>query len=206
VIIGLDFDNTLICYDELFHRLAMEAGVACPASGASKRAIRDLARRSPGADATWQRLQGLAYGPRIQEAHLFPGLRDFFERCVQEHADLVVVSHKTEYASDDATRTPLRTAALDWMDRQGLFHFAAGVLKRGSIHFCASREYKVARIRELGCTWFVDDLEETFLEPNYPREVRGIFFAPEGPRGIPHRPEILWAESWEKVAGHVFAD
>ena len=32
------------------------------------------------------------------------------------------------------------------------------------------------RIRALGCTHFIDDLEEVFLEPSFPSDVHKILF------------------------------
>ena len=41
MVIGVDFDNTLICYDQIFHRLAVEEGLISRNVPAQKKAIRD---------------------------------------------------------------------------------------------------------------------------------------------------------------------
>ena len=70
--IGIDFDNTIVCYDEIFHRLAVERGLIGPDAPRGKSMVRDALRRS-GREAEWTRLQGEAYGPRIGEAEVEVG-------------------------------------------------------------------------------------------------------------------------------------
>ena len=74
--IGVDLDNTIICYDALFHALALERGWIAPARPARpvrKDAVRRAVRLLPDGDEKWQALQAEAYGPRLASAALFPG-------------------------------------------------------------------------------------------------------------------------------------
>src|SRR5207244_522866 len=71
--IGLDLDNTLVCYDAVFSRLAVERGFIDPGAPVSKLAVRELLRGSGREDA-WTELQGAAYGARMCEAEPFPGV------------------------------------------------------------------------------------------------------------------------------------
>ena len=48
--IGLDFDNTLVSYDALLHRLAVQRELIQPTSHNGKKAIRDQIRRLPCED------------------------------------------------------------------------------------------------------------------------------------------------------------
>src|ERR1700704_7135247 len=77
--IGLDLDNTLICYDQAFLRVGKEEGIL-PASfvgnkAAVKRAL--LAERPDG--YLWEALQGLVYGRRNDSGVLFDGVTEFLE-------------------------------------------------------------------------------------------------------------------------------
>ena len=67
ITLGLDFDNTLIEYDDLFKKLAVENNSIPESFNASKLEIRNYLRNK-GLDSQFSRLQGLAYGPRILEA------------------------------------------------------------------------------------------------------------------------------------------
>ena len=42
--IGVDFDNTIVCYDRLFHRLARERGLIPETVPQTKGAVRDYLR------------------------------------------------------------------------------------------------------------------------------------------------------------------
>ena len=44
MLVGLDFDNTIVCYDRLFHRLARERGLIPEHVPATKGAVRDHLR------------------------------------------------------------------------------------------------------------------------------------------------------------------
>lgn len=201
-VIGIDFDNTLICYDEVFHRLAVEAGLVTPDSPRRQKAVREAARRSPEGDVAWQRLQGQAYGPRIHEATPADGALALLEACRKAEYEVHIISHKTQYASIDPSHTNLQKAAQDWLAGNGFFSEATGL---GPNHFhCGStRAEKIALIRNLGCTHFVDDLEETFREEGFPPEVQAILYAP-GDDPVPEDvPNLLVARSWPELGERI---
>jgi len=175
-VIGIDFDNTIIDYDRLFHRLARALSLI-PASVKGKTAIRDHIRACfADGEILWQRLQAAVYGRLIHRARVMPGVRDFLARCREDGNCIVyIVSHKTRFAAQDRNGRDLRAAALDWLrDKE----FLDSLLGRQNIFFEDTRQMKIARIRELGCTHFIDDLEEMFLEPAFPEDVEKILYAP----------------------------
>ncbi len=65
--IGIDFDNTIVTYDDLMYSLAMEMGLINPAVRKSKKLIRDNIRELPDGEIEWQKLQGLVYGPKWEK-------------------------------------------------------------------------------------------------------------------------------------------
>ena len=202
-VLGVDFDNTLICYDEVFHRLAVEAGLVDPGSPPRQKAVREAARRSPEGDVAWQRLQGAAYGPRIQEARPAEGALAFLAWCRAEAIPVHVISHKTRLAAIDPSATDLREAARLWLEGHGFFDPEIG-LDPGAFHCGATRAEKIALIREQGCTHFIDDLLETFREPGFPRVAQGILYAPGGEAVAD--PGGLWVvRSWAEF-GRRFQD
>ncbi len=92
MLIGLDLDNTIVCYDRVFARLALEAGLPESVVGSGKRAIRDYLREQDREDQ-WTVMQGKAYGFRMSEAQPFEGILEFMT-CARDcgHA-LCIVSH-----------------------------------------------------------------------------------------------------------------
>jgi hypothetical protein len=167
-VVGIDFDNTLVTYDRLMHQTAVERGLIDARTPANKREVRDRIRRLPDGEVEWQKLQGLVYGPLMPRAELIAGAARFVQACREHGWPIYVVSHKTEFAGYDDTRTNLRDAARAWMWANGFFDGGGFGLQPGDVFFEGTREDKVARIRALGCTHFIDDLEEVFCEPTFP--------------------------------------
>lgn len=168
--IGVDLDNTIIAYGAAFHGLACDRGWITEDVPATKRAVRD-AVRAQQSDLAWQELQGAVYGPMLGTAQLMPGVADFFNRCRSDGTEVVVVSHKTRFATVDPTHTDLRVAASRFLERHAL-------LPREQIYFEGTRSEKVQRIGSLGCWCFIDDLEETFEHHAWPMHVERVLFDP----------------------------
>ncbi len=199
--IGIDFDNTLIDYDRVFLAAARKRGLVAADFIGSKRALRDAIRLMPDGELTWQRLQGHVYGAGIGGAVPFAGASEFLRRCARERVATFIVSHKTRYGHHDPAGVNLREAARDWMTTQGFFHSDAGALPGDHVYFEDDRAQKLARIAALGCTHFIDDLEEVFADPHFPSGVRRILFAEAGAE----RCDVLCAD-WRQIAAAVFCD
>jgi len=105
------------------------------------------------------------------------GAGAFIRACRGRGWPLYVVSHKTAVAGYDDTRTNLRDAALAWMASQGFFEQNGLGFSRDHVFFEGTRPAKIERIKTLGCTHFIDDLEEVFLEPSFPAGVKKFLFA-----------------------------
>ena len=186
--IGLDFDNTIVSYDELFFALARERGLIERDFPVSKTHIRDHLRQI-GAEPAWTALQGLAYGDEIGRARAFPGVIEFVQACRDREVALVIVSHKTRQPYLGST-TNLHTAARGWLEQHCMGDVEA--------FFELTKEAKLARIDALGCTDFVDDLPELLSLPGFPSGARKILFDPLGM----HEPaaDVLRVASWSDIA------
>ena len=201
-VIGIDLDNTLLTYDGLLHRLALEQRLIPAPLPRNKTAVRDAVRQLPDGEILWQRLQALAYGPMIHQAEPSPGVFSFLKRC-RDKGDVVhVISHKTEYAAQDRNRCHLHDAAMGWLEDNGFFDPDGGGLIRANIHFLPSRAEKIQRIKALHCCYFIDDLRETFMEAGFPRETVGILYNSQfGPLS---GPGLKTAGSFQEVETIVF--
>jgi len=175
--IGIDLDNTIISYDKLLYKLAVENNYISPDTRINKKAIRDIIRKLPEGEIKWQKLQALMYGPMMEGAELINGVSDFLKFCMNKKIKANVISHKTEYANYDTTGTNLRITALDWMEKHDFFNTNSFGLSKTDIFFETTRKEKIERIIKQRCTHFIDDLEETFLEPIFPINVKKILFA-----------------------------
>jgi hypothetical protein len=196
--IGLDFDNTIIRYDEVFAAEATARGLLPPKFCGGKQAVRDAIRECPDGEIHWQRLQGHVYGPGISGACLFPGVADFFRHARAAGLRVMIVSHKTEYGHFNDVN--LRRAAWAWMREQGFFDQDGFALDVEDVHFAGTRREKLARIAALGCDVFVDDLPEVLGDPAFPHGVKRILFADQTAAGAPW----LVCPSWPAIAQAVF--
>lgn len=201
-IIGVDFDNTLVNYDELLHAVAIERGLIRKNVRKNKKTIRDVIRQLPDGEIDWQRLQAILYGPRMKEATLAEGATAFFKLCKMHQAPVYIISHKTEYAAYDETGTNLRTAAMDWMREHDFFKAQGLGLSPRDVYFASTRQEKIDQIRQRRCTHFIDDLEETFLEDSFPDNVERILYSPHPPRSSLSNARVFAA--WKDISDDVF--
>lgn len=188
--IGIDLDNTLVCYDALFHQLACEYGLIPSSVPPLKQLVREYIQQHSD-DVAWQRLQALAYDARMGEAFLFPRALNVLQHWKEQGHQLVIVSHKTR-SSVYAPKGNLHTAAIRFLE-------AAGVLEcigRDRIHFLPDRAEKVATIRRLGCGFFVDDLPEVFTDTGFPPLVHKVLLSAQAITA-PHG--VLLCRNWEEV-------
>ena len=200
-VIGLDFDNTLINYDELFYNLAGEEGLVSKDVEKTKTGIRDSIRLLGDGETKWQRLQALAYGSRMGGAVLNSGVSEFLGRCRSVKANVHIVSHKTEFANLDETRTNLRHSAMDWMAEHRMFDHSDQGLAPGDVFFEQTRQEKLQRINNLGCTHFIDDLEEVFREEGFPPDMIKILFAKQA--GPSLSAEVRVFADWTRISRFV---
>src|SRR3989344_2521095 len=172
MIIGIDFDNTIISYDALIHTIAVEQKLIKTDHVKHKKAIRDTIRKQPNGDIKWQEIQALIYGPRIHEAQLMLGVKEFLAECTKRGIKTVIISHKTQqsslYQSRSQQGTNFHDAAREWLKNN--------LPEINEVFFEETREKKIERIKQQRCTHFIDDLEEVFLEQSFPPDVKKILF------------------------------
>lgn len=168
--IGVDLDNTIICYDLAFHRAALDRGWIDRATPAAKTAVKDAVLAKAG-NQGWTELQGFVYGPGLAAATAYPGVVEFFHACATHRVPVVIVSHKTQFAAAGPAYD-LREAATRWLKIGGLIDLP--------LHFTATRAEKLETVQRLGCATLIDDLPEIFRDPGYPRETDFILFDPDG--------------------------
>ena len=124
MLIGVDFDNTIACYDQVFPQAALDRGLVPAGVSHTKHTVREHLR-AVGNEPAWTELQGAVYGPLMKDATPFPGVLAFFARCVKAGIPVAIVSHRT--------RTPflgpqydLHAAAKGWLAAVG-FHGDTGL-------------------------------------------------------------------------------
>jgi hypothetical protein len=201
--IGIDFDNTVVCYDKVFVRTAKAERLIPYDFRGGKADVRELIRGLDGGEEKWQRLQGKVYGGQMDDASLFEGAARFLSRCRQRtDTSVFIVSHKTEFGHFDASGINLREVAHAWMAKQAFFDKSGLNLANDAIYFESTRDDKVERIARLDCTHFIDDLEEVLSHPQFPAGVRRILFL----NGRPEKPAVSYkvCANWQQIEEAVF--
>jgi len=192
MLVGLDFDNTIVCYDRLFHQLAAERGLIPPGLPATKQTVRDFLRTA-GREADWTELQGTAYGPRITAAESFPGVKEFLARCRAAGVRVAVVSHKSRRPYRGAGHD-LHAAAHAFLAAHGFYESSDTGLSPDRVFLEETLAAKLGRVGSLGCAAFVDDLPEVLTEPAFPAGVGKVLFDPADAH--PDGPGYTRVTSW----------
>ena len=201
MVLGVDFDNTIVRYDDLFHRVALDRGLIPATVPARKKEVRDFLR-DRGKESAWTELQGCVYGPYMAGAQPFPGVLEFFTHAVRRRLPLHIISHKTRTAVSGPTYD-LQQTAREWLAAQGFFDPARVGFSPEHVHFGETRSEKIHLIRQTGCTHFIDDLEETFMESDFPKHIVQILFGRhEAPQNLDAvKPLADWSQIFEYVFG-----
>ena len=176
LVIGVDFDNTIVCYDALFHKVCCERGLIPATVPVNKSDVRNFLRRA-GREDDWTEIQGYVYGARMAEAEAFPSVKDFFRASRSAGHSLRIISHKTRLPFR-GEQHDLHRAALAWLEQQGFFAETKIGLPRENVFFELTKAAKLERIAACGCTHFIDDLPEFLAEPEFPPNVHRILFDP----------------------------
>jgi hypothetical protein len=192
--IGLDFDNTIVSYDSLFHKVAVEKGHVAPEVGKSKLAVRDHLR-ARGREAVWIEMQGYVYGARMMEAEAFPGAIDFLCHARGGVIEASIVSHKTLYPFAGPSYD-LHKAARGWIAAH-LVKDDMPLLPLERVFFELTKDKKLARIATSGFDIFVDDLPEILTHPAFPQRTLPVLFDPTGQELLP--PRVLRVTSWKAL-------
>ncbi len=202
--IGVDFDNTIACYDTAFSAVARELGFIDLPTTLSKAQVKENILARSGGDLTWQKLQGQVYGKYIHLALLFPGFMEFLCRAKLNGHSVFIISHKSEYGHFDNTEVNLRDAALGWMTGNGIIGTGAFALLNSNVFFESTRAAKISRILGLGCTHFIDDLQVILQDPLLPDNLEKILFDPHCSAEPQDRQNV--APSWRILSYGLFGD
>lgn len=194
--IGLDFDNTIVCYDAVFHRVARDLNLIPADIPPNKTAVRDYLRGINRED-DWTAMQGTVYGPSITLADLYPGVTEFIMTAQQAGATLCVISHKTRHPFRGPNHD-LHASARSFLEAKGI----TALIGQDNIFFEPTKEAKLRRIASALCTHFIDDLPELLHEPLFPKNVTRYLF---DPADLYKQENLSRYTSWISLQNDLFA-
>ena len=176
LVIGVDFDNTIIDYGTLFYKAGTLRGIVPTTTDFNKKTIRDYLV-SIGKENDWTRIQGIVYGKYIDEALVMKGFSEFLLKCHKKNWIMYIISHKTRYPVV-GERFDLHVAALNWLEKNNIYNAKIpGAIK--DVFFEETRSGKIRRINELGCNIIIDDLLEILHHPDLSSNIFRILFNPD---------------------------
>ena len=202
LVLGVDFDNTIVSYDALFHKVALEQGLVPSDVEPSKTAVKRFLCDA-GQEPLWTRLQGEVYGPKMHESLPYPGVKAFFRVCRENAIPVCIISHKTRFPYLGEP-FDLHQAAKNWLESHSFYDEEGAGLAEDQVFFELTREAKVARIASCRCTHYIDDLAEVLLHPDFPSNTERLLFSPGS---VPPLTEGLAAvDHWTTIARLLLPD
>ncbi len=195
--LGIDFDNTLVQYDEVFHRIAFEHDLIPRNLPANKTRIRDYIHQNSSRDA-WTELQGVVYGEAIAQAKPYQAAIETLIQCRTQGVTIILISHKTQ-SPVLGPRRNLHRAAYQWLADQELYSANAAGNLLDEVWFEETRAAKYHRIAAQRCDYFLDDLQDFLLDPEFPKSTHPIWFAPA--LSSESQASLTGVTSWAELPG-----
>lgn len=194
--IGIDFDNTIVSYDALFHKIAVEKQLIPQAVPVNKVAVRNHLREI-GQEDEWTALQGYVYGARLDEAIAYNGVLEFIRDAKLAGHTIAIMSHKTLYPFV-GPQYNLHIAAKSWVTSH--INKESTLISEQDTFFELTKKFKIERIARFGCDVFIDDLPEILLADEFPIETKKILFDPESHFAGQPKNEILRHTNWNDIS------
>ncbi len=173
MLIGIDLDNTIICYDPVFRLIAAERGIELPKEISPKPALKAAVRSRPEGEWDWALIQGQAYGPRIFEAKPFPELITAIKELKRQGHRLLIISHKTTFPNAGEPHR-LQEWARKWIAQN-----LGSLFDSRDVYLNESRAEKLACIQDFGCDVFIDDLRDILEDSQFPTKTTPLLFSPK---------------------------
>lgn len=193
--IGIDFDNTIVNYDFVFHTVAKERNLIPHELQATKQEVKYYIKENDKHDE-WTEIQGYVYGARMGEATPYAGVISFFRFAQARGHQIIIISHKTRHPFL-GPRYDLHEAASAWI-RSNIRHGDKQLITMDSVFFELTKEEKIARITSLGCDYFIDDLPEILDEEGFPDTTIPILFNPDGLNQVSN-PRVSVQKCWDDI-------
>jgi hypothetical protein len=194
MIIGIDFDNTIIDYHNLFYDVGLSLEVLPDNVVWDKKAIRKYLIEN-GLEQDWIKIQGLVYGKYIRNAKVMEGFSSFSNLCYEKGWKIYIISHKTRDAIV-GEKFDLHTSALLWLENNRIYGTDIRRAVAG-VFFESTRSEKICRINQLGCDIMIDDLAEVLLHPDLLKDVIKILYDPDAKNIL--NPEYFTASGWDRI-------
>lgn len=156
MIVGFDFDNTIINYQKLFKKIAYKKRLVPKNINPNKESVKKYLI-SKNKNEEWTALQGEVYGKYIMDAKIYTGVKEIMETLSKKKIKFYIISHKTKFPYL-GKKINLHFAAKKWIHKNIMLNKNLTNFSMKEVFFESSIENKISRIKKLKCSIFVDDL------------------------------------------------
>ena len=144
--IGIDFDNTIAIYDNIFLNFLKKFNIESELFSNPKDQLKKHLFKDPNGIKKWNKIQGQVYGKDVRKAKIALGFFNFIKLANHFKYEIFIISHKTKFGHFDKSKVNLRDMAILWMDRNSFFDLDALSIKKNNIFFCSSRKEKILKM------------------------------------------------------------
>lgn len=170
MLIGIDLDNTIINYNNIYKSLLDKkySNSKINYKNILKKKLQSISLNE------WTNIQGKIYGKYISKAKINNGFINFlnFVKKNKKDIEIVIISHKTKYPII-GKKYDLHKSAINFLNKKIKF-FSFKINK--NIYFENTINGKINRIRKLDCDIFIDDLEKILTHKNFPEYTEKVLY------------------------------
>lgn len=194
-IIGIDLDNTVICYEQIFDGYLQDLAITRLEGYSLKDSLKTALIAADKSEYRWQKIQGEVYGERMHSAVLFPGFMRFLLTAITRGDKLIFISHKTKFGHHDQKKINLREVANDWLEKNIFLELSdSSCFLNERVIYADTREEKIDAIKRMNCDIFIDDLPEVLFDKKFPVEVKKLLFSSNAVSNINQSIFSTWNE------------
>ena len=153
-VLGIDFDNTIINYEQVFKKILKKEKIF--SKNIDKKKFKKIIIDKYGEDY-FTMIQSHIYGVNISYARRYKYLYNSLNKLSKKYS-LYLVSHKTKFPIK-GKKINLRNKAVKWMIENNLYG-KDKIFYKKNIFFEPTIKKKINRIKYLKCEFFIDDLEK----------------------------------------------
>ena len=190
--IGIDFDNTIINYNQVFYEVALKKKIIKAYIQKNKDSVKKYLLKNDKYD-DWVKLQGEVYSKYIKYARPFLGSIETITLMLEKKFEIFIISHKTKYPYS-GQKINLQKPALRWI-KKNVCNYSG--LSSKNVIFCETKDLKIQNIKKVKCIAFIDDLEQIFKNRSFPKRCMKILLTKR--KKISNANGIHLAKNWKEI-------
>jgi len=202
--IGIDFDNTIANYDNVFKKTSAKYKLINHLWVGNKKQLKKEIIKKTKNEEVWKKIQGKVYGKYMHLSKLNLDFDNFLLRSRLKGIDVFIVSHKTIYGHYDKEKILLRKVAMKWMHNQRFFNKHFYGLDSKNIFFEKSIQDKIKRINKLKLDYFVDDLNLILTHKLFSKKTKKILYGNE--KKLRPSSKYIVLNNWLGISNHIYGN